>query len=133
MMPIAKTLLLLAATVALSSCKKDDEAAPASAFEGKWKVLKNNPANSYTLRIYPDGKKAGQLKIDNFGGYLNTPLAAQLQGQELIIPQQTFNDGEGHKLVLTGKASLVSDTLRLHYEDHGSYGFVTDVQALRVK
>ncbi len=126
-------LPLLAATLTLMSCQKDDQASPASPFEGQWKVLKHNPANNYILRIYPNAKKTGQLSIDNFGGYLNAPVTAQVQGQQMVIPEQTFSDGKGHKLVLTGHASLVSDTLRLHYEDHGSYGFVTDAQAVRVK
>jgi hypothetical protein len=123
-------LLTVALLTGAVACNKSDqeEVAPAAPFAGKYEAEKSNNAK-YTMTV--ESKGGSRFHILNFGGFLNAPLEATATGTELTIPTQTFTNSNGKQLILTGKATLVSDELHIAYSVAGFTAYEADIVAKR--
>lgn len=113
------SIALLSFSLVLVSCSKNDKVdAPVNtAFAGQYLVQDDN--ETYTLKI--EHKGGNEFQIREFGGFLNVPLKANLQGNTLTIPSQTFtNSGSGNSITIAGTGVLSTksskdDTVTFQY------------------
>jgi len=130
------SILLLSFTLILGACSKnshDDSSAQQSAFAGKYLVVTSS--ETFTLQI--DNSGGSNFKIKEFGGFLNVPLNAVLEGNSLKIPSQTFtNAGSGKSITVTGTGILLTkgkkdDTIRFDYKVTGFTNYESDFEGTR--
>ena len=127
------TFLALSAWLFLSACSKDkDMVAPAAAFAGHYQVV--NDHETYLLKV--ENKGGNNFHIIEFGGFLNAPLKAVLDGNVLKIPSQTFTNPNGNKLTIVGTGVLSTkkakdDTITFQYSVSGFTNYDGDFTGTR--
>ena len=129
------SFFLLSFTLVLASCSKSkDDAVPAqgAAFVGQYLVV--DPSETYTLQI--ESKGGGNFQIKEFGGFLNAPLNAVLDGSTLKVPSQTFTNPSGKSITITGTGVLSTkvkkdDTIKFDYKVTGWQEYESDFEGTR--
>ncbi len=129
------SLILLSFTAVLASCSKSkDDVVPVqgTAFAGQYVVV--DPSETYTLQI--DSKGGSNFQIKEFGGFLNAPLNAVVDGNSLKIPSQTFTNPSGKSITITGKGVLSTkakkdDTIKFDYKVTGWQNYEGDFEGTR--
>jgi hypothetical protein len=129
------SLLFLSSTLVLASCSKDkDDTVPAqgAAFAGQYLVV--DPSETYTLQIESKGGKNFQIK--EFGGFLNAPLNAVVEGSTLKVPAQTFTNPSGKSITISGAGVLSTkvkkdDTIKFDYKVTGWQEYESDFEGTR--
>lgn len=129
------SLFLLSFTLVLASCSKSkDDTVPVqgAAFVGQYVVV--DPSETYTLQI--DSKGGSNFQIKEFGGFLNTPLNAVVDGNSLKIPAQTFTNPGGKSITIAGKGILSTkvkkdDTVKFEYKVTGWQDYEGDFEGTR--
>jgi hypothetical protein len=129
------SLFFLSLTVLLASCSKskDDNVPPqGAAFIGQYVVV--DPSETYTLQI--ESKGGSNFQIKEFGGFLNAPLNAVLDGSTLKVPAQTFTNGSGKSITITGTGVLSTkakkdDTIKFDYKVTGWQEYESDFEGTR--
>ena len=128
-------LFFLSFTLVLASCSKskDDSVPPqGAAFAGQYLVV--DPSETYTLQI--ESKGGGNFQIKEFGGFLNAPLNAVLDGSKLKVPAQTFTNPSGKSITITGTGVLSTkakkdDTIKFDYKVTGWQEYESDFEGTR--
>ena len=128
-------LFFLSFTLILASCSKSkDDTVPAqgSAFVGQYVVV--DPSETYTLQI--ESKGGSNFQIKEFGGFLNSPLNAVLDGSTLKVPAQTFTNPSGKSITITGTGVLSTkakkdDTIKFDYKVTGWQEYESDFEGTR--
>jgi hypothetical protein len=130
------TLIIFSLAFLFASCsKKDSDISPppaSSSFTGQFQVV--DGADTYIIQVENKGNNKYQIK--NFGGFLNTPVNAVLEGNTLTIPTQTFYNPNGHTLTLVGIGALVTknskdDTVKFDYTVTGFANYSGDFEGTR--
>jgi hypothetical protein len=129
------SFLLLSFSLVLASCSKDKDdtsSSQAPAFVGQYLVV--DPSETYTLEISHKGGSNFQIK--EFGGFLNAPLNAVLNGSALNIPSQTFTNPSGKSITITGTGVLSTkvkkdDTIKFEYKVSGFTNYESDFEGTR--
>ena len=129
------SFLFLSLSLVLASCSKDkNDTAPAqgAAFAGQYLVV--DPSETYTLQIESKGGKNFQIK--EFGGFLNAPLNAVLDGRTLKVPAQTFTNPSGKSITISGAGILSTkvkkdDTIKFDYKVTGWQEYESDFEGTR--
>lgn len=130
------SLFFLSFTLILASCSKskDDNTIPAqgAAFVGQYVVV--DPSETYTLQI--ESKGGSNFQIKEFGGFLNAPLNAKLEGNTLKVPAQTFTNPSGKSITITGTGVLSTkskkdDTIKFDYKVTGWQEYESDFEGTR--
>jgi len=103
-----------------------------AAFVGQYVVV--DPSETYTLQI--DSKGGSNFQIREFGGFLNAPLNAVVDGNSLNIPSQTFTNPSGKSITITGKGVLSTkakkdDTIKFDYKVTGWQNYEGDFEGTR--
>jgi hypothetical protein len=117
------SLVFVSLSLMFVACSKKDHdtSNPATAaFAGQYLVVDDN--ETYTLKIESTGGNGFQIK--EFGGFMNVPVKANVEGTSLKIPSQTFTNGSGHSITITGSGSLSTkgskdDTITFSYSVTG--------------
>ena len=130
-----RSLFFLFFTLLLASCSKskDDSVPPqGAAFVGQYIVA--DPSETYTLQI--ESKGGSNFQIKEFGGFLNVPLNAVLEGSTLKVPSQTFTNGSGKSITITGTGVLQTkakkdDTIKFDYKVTGWQDYESDFEGTR--
>ena len=130
-----RSLFFLFFTLLLASCSKskDDSVPPqGAAFIGQYVVV--DPSETYTLQI--ESKGGSNFQIKEFGGFLNAPLNAVLEGSALKVPSQTFTNGSGKSITITGTGVLSTkakkdDTVKFTYKMTGWQNYDGDFEGIR--
>ena len=105
------SMAIFSFSLLLASCSKKDKVdAPVNgAFAGQYLVEDDD--ETYTLRI--EHKGGNEFHIKEFGGFLNAALKANLEGNVLKIPSQTFtNAGTGNSITIVGTGVLSTKTTK---------------------
>ena len=129
------SLVLLSFTLILASCSKSkDDTAPVQGAEFIGQYLVVDPSETYTLQI--DSKGGSSFQIKEFGGFLNVPLNASVNGNTLTIPSQTFKNPNGKSITITGKGVLSTkvkkdDTIKFDYKVTGWQEYESDFEGTR--
>lgn len=120
-------------SIAFASCSKSkDEPASVAPFAGQYAV--ENDDDDFTLIV---NKKGGNdYELIEFGGFLNVPLKAKANGNELQIPTQTFTNGNGKSITISGKGYLITksapnDGIRFEYSVSGYANYDSDFEGSR--
>ena len=129
------SLFFLSSILVLASCSKDkDDTVPAqgAAFAGQYLVV--DPSETYTLQIESKGGKNFQIK--EFGGFLNAPLNAVVEGSTLKVPAQTFTNPSGKSITISGAGVLSTkvkkdDTIKFDYKVTGWQEYESDFEGTR--
>jgi len=129
------SFFLLSSLLFLASCSKSkDDAVPAqgAAFVGQYLVV--DPSETYTLQI--ESKGGSNFQIKEFGGFLNAPLNAVLDGGTLKVPSQTFTNPNGKSITITGTGVLATkvkkdDTIKFDYKVTGWQEYESDFEGTR--
>jgi hypothetical protein len=129
------SLFILSFTLLFASCSKSkDDSVPAqgAAFVGQYIVT--DPSETYTLQI--ESKGGSNFQIKEFGGFLNAPLNAVLEGSALKVPSQTFTNGNGKSITITGTGVLSTkakkdDTVKFTYKMTGWQNYDGDFEGTR--
>jgi len=129
------SFLFLSSTLVLASCSKDkDDTVPAqgAGFAGQYLVV--DPSETYTLQIESKGGKNFQIK--EFGGFLNAPLNAVVEGSTLKVPAQTFTNPSGKSITISGAGVLSTkvkkdDTIKFDYKVTGWQEYESDFEGTR--
>ena len=129
------SFLFLSFSLVLASCNKDnDDTVPAqgAAFAGQYLVV--DPSETYTLQI--ESKGGSNFQIKEFGGFLNTPLNAVLDGNTLKVPAQTFTNPSGKSITISGAGVLSTkvkkdDTIKFEYQVTGWQEYESDFEGTR--
>ena len=128
-------LSILSLSVLLTSCSKDKEmAAPqAVSFAGQYLVV--DDTETYTLKV--ENKGGNNFQIIEFGGFINAPVKAVLEGNVLTIHSQTFTNPNGSKLTVVGKGVLSTksskdDTISFQYTLTGFVNSTGDFEGKRL-
>jgi hypothetical protein len=130
------SLFFLSFTLVLASCSKNnDDATPAvqgKEFVGQYLVIE--PSETYTLQI--DNKGGANFQIKEFGGFMNVPVNAVFEGNQLKIPAQTFKNPNGKSLTITGAGVLSTkakkdDTIKFDYKVSGFANYEGDFEGTR--
>jgi len=129
------SVLFLSFTLVLASCSKDkNDTVPAqgAAFAGQYLVV--DPSETYTLQIESKGGKNFQIK--EFGGFLNAPLNAVVEGSTLKVPAQTFTNPSGKSITISGAGVLSTkvkkdDTIKFDYKVTGWQEYESDFEGTR--
>ena len=105
-------LIMALCGLIFSGCKSE-KVDPQADFTGQYQV--GDGSKAYTMRI--EKKTANALLIYNFGGFMNLPInatsdqAAATDGSRMLtIPEQTFTNPSGKKLILSGTGKLTLGT-----------------------
>ena len=129
------SFFLLSFTLLLASCSKNKEdviPVQGAAFAGQYVVV--DPSETYTLQI--ESKGGSNFQIKEFGGFLNAPLNAMVEGNTLKIPSQTFKNPNGKSITITGKGVLSTkvkkdDTVKFEYKVTGWTEYESDFEGTR--
>jgi hypothetical protein len=97
-------------------------------------TLQLTPSETYTLQI--ESKGGSNFQIKEFGGFLNAPLNAVLDGNTLKVPAQTFTNPGGKAITITGKGGLSTkvkkdDTIKFEYKVTGWQEYESDFEGTR--
>ena len=127
------SLFFLSLTFVFASCSKSKDRAPVrgAEFIGQYQVVDDE---TYTLII--ENKGGSNFQIKEFGGFLNVPLNAVLDGGALKIPAQTFTNANGKSITITGKGVLSTktkkdDTIKFEYKVTGFTEYESDFEGTR--
>jgi hypothetical protein len=129
------SFFLFSFTLLLASCSKSkDDVVPVqgAAFVGQYLVIE--PSETYTLQL--ESKGGSNFQIKEFGGFLNAPLNAVIDGNALKIPSQTFTNPSGKSITVTGKGVLSTkakkdDTIKFEYKVTGFTEYESDFEGTR--
>lgn len=128
------SLVVLSLSLVFASCSKKDgvDAAPTAAFSGNYTVA--DETETYTLKV--ESKGGNKFQIKNFGGFLNVPINAEANGNNLTIPSQTFTNPNGHTLTVEGTGMLTTkdtkdDTIYFTYKVSGFANYTGDFEGSR--
>jgi len=129
------SLLFLSFSLVVVSCSKskDDTVSPqVAAFAGQYLVVE--PSETYTLKI--ESKGGSNFQIKEFGGFLNVPLNAVVDGASLKIPSQTFTNPSGKSITISGAGVLSTkakkdDTIKFNYKVTGWQQYESDFEGTR--
>ncbi len=69
---------------------------------------------AYTISISKASKGGSNLEISNFGDIMYVPVKANIKGNNLTIPSQTFK-GKTMTIVISGQGTLSGDQLTFDY------------------
>ncbi len=127
------SFIMLSFTLLLASCSKskDDVPVQGAEFIGQYLV---NDSETYTLAV--NSKGGNSFQITEFGGFLNKPLNAIVEGAVLKIPAQTFTNPSGKSITVTGKGVLSTkvkkdDTIKFEYKVTGFTEYESDFEGTR--
>jgi len=129
------SLLFLSASLVVASCSKDNDdsvSSQQSAFVGKYLVV--DASETYTVDVSHKGGNNFQIK--EFAGFLNVPLNAELNGNALNIPSQTFTNPSGKSITISGTGVLSTktkkdDTIKFDYKVSGFTNYESDFEGTR--
>lgn len=113
------SVLALSALIFLASCNNDDEngsGADVQKVIGNYSVEDTDEweeTETYTISI-TKGKNGSNLEISNFGDIMYVPVKANIKGNSLTIPAQTFK-GKSMTIVISGKGMLNNNKLNFDY------------------
>jgi hypothetical protein len=113
------SLLALSALLFLASCSNDDDNGSGANIQqaiGSYTVEdtdESDEVESYTISI-AKGKNGSNLEISNFGDIMYVPVKANLKGNTLTIPSQTFK-GQTMTIVISGQGTLTNNVLTFDY------------------
>ena len=112
--------MTLAALLLLAGCSKDDEngsGADVQQVIGNYEVEDTDEydeTEAYTISISKASKGGSNLEISNFGDIMYVPVKANIKGNNLTIPSQTFK-GKTMTIVISGQGTLSGDQLTFDY------------------
>lgn len=112
-------LLALSAFLFLASCNNDDDNGSGANVQqviGSYTVEdtdESDETESYTISI-AKGKSGSNLEISNFGDMMYVPVKANLKGNSLTIPSQTFK-GKTMTIVISGQGTFNNNELTFDY------------------
>lgn len=132
--PIKSIFIVLSIFLAFTtSCSKDkDTVLPSAKFAGNYYV--EDDTETYTLQVI--GKGNNNFQIKNFGGFLNVPINAVVEGTTLKIPSQTFKNPNGNTLTVVGSGILTKknkedDLIKIDYSVSGYTSYSSTIEGLR--
>jgi hypothetical protein len=115
---------MAAAATLLGSCSKDDDAKPdtRAQFIGTYAVedVSSDGEDTYEYDVTISQGTDGMLNISNFADIFNVPVKASVDGNKLIINQQSFtNPSSGNTLKVYGQGTLTGSVLKFTYTTEG--------------
>jgi hypothetical protein len=114
--------------IILSSCSDNDAVNPDTRqqFIGSYNVEDISAATGtkYNYNVDIDLGSKGDLELSNFGGVMNVPVKAKLDGNLLTVSSQTFTNPNGSTLTVSGTGTFTGVTLTFTYTLSG-YGEYT--------
>jgi hypothetical protein len=131
--PFKSIFVILTVLLAFTSCSKDKDAVlPSAKFAGNYYV--EDDTETYTLQIVSKGSNNFQIK--NFGGFLNVPINAVVEGSTLKIPSQTFKNPNGNSITIVGSGILTKknkddDLIKIDYSLSGYTSYSSTIEGLR--
>ncbi|MBC7554212.1 MAG: hypothetical protein H7257_09555 [Taibaiella sp.] len=111
----ALTLGFLAATMQLSCTKKTDSSNDGAKFVGTWSGTSScGGASSFVLNAGSDGNKVTNSGTAGSGACLkNVTLTYTANGNNLVLPSQTFTDNCGLSYTMSGSGTLSGNVLTI--------------------
>jgi hypothetical protein len=112
-------IIVFSTILFLAACSNDDEntsTADVQKITGDYSVEDTNEydeTETYSISIAKSGKD-GNLEITNFGDIMYVPVKANVKGNVLTIPSQTFK-GKTMTIVISGQGSINGDQLSFDY------------------
>jgi hypothetical protein len=81
-------------------------------------------------------KGSNNFQIKNFGGFLNVPINAVVEGSTLKIPSQTFKNPNGNSITIVGSGILTKknkddDLIKIDYSLSGYTSYSSTIEGLR--
>jgi len=112
------SLFALSALILLASCSDDDNGSGADVQQalGSYSVEdtdESDETETYTISI-TKGKNGSNLEISNFGDIMYVPVKANIKGDKLTIPSQTFK-GQSMTIIISGQGTLNNNELSFDY------------------
>jgi hypothetical protein len=112
-------VLLFSAVLFLTACSKDDEGPNPSIEEviGSYSVEDTDESDemeSYLISVNKASKGGSDLEITNFGDIMYVPVKANIKGNKLTIPAQTFK-GKTMTIVISGSGTMMGNKLEFDY------------------
>jgi len=109
-------------TMLFGGCQKDDEL-PADVsvkqqFLGSYIVEDNDEGDisSYNIAIFDSNKGNNVIEISNFGDLMKVNITANINGNKMTIPSQTFpNSKNTYTITLTGEGTLTGNVINYEY------------------
>lgn len=133
---ISLVALSFAFSLLLASCSKnkDGDMAVKETIPFSGDYIVDDGSEVYTLTVIGKGNSSYQIK--EFGGFLNVPLNATLDGSVLKIPSQTFTNPSGKSITIVGTGSLSTkskkdDTIKFDYSVSGYTSYSGDFEGTR--
>lgn len=126
------SLAVLSLSLLFASCSKNNDKVVGSEFVGSYAVTEDDDA--YTVTI--ESKGGNNYQIKNFGGFMYVPVNATADGGQLKIPAQTFKNGSGFEITISGAGLLTTkskkdDTIKFNYSVSGDTNYSSDFEGLR--
>lgn len=113
-------VMTLAVLLFLAGCSKDDENGAGADLQqviGNYAVEDTDEydeTEAYTISISKASKGGSNIEISNFGDIMYVPVKANIKGNNLTIPSQTFK-GKTMTIVISGQGTLSGDQLTFDY------------------
>lgn len=112
-------VLVFSALLFLTGCSKDDEGPNASIGQivGTYNVEDTDESDekeSYLISISEASKGGSDLEITNFGDIMYVPVKANISGNKLTIPAQTFK-GKTMTIIISGSGTMSGSKLEFDY------------------
>jgi hypothetical protein len=111
--------MALSAILLLAACSNEDEngsGADVQRIVGNYSVEDTNEydeTETYSISIAKSGK-GGNIEISNFGDFMYVPVKADIKGNVVTIPSQTFK-GKTMTIEISGQGTINGDQLSFDY------------------
>jgi len=130
-------VLIFSAVLFLTGCSKDDEGPNASIDQviGTYTVEDTDESDemeSYSISVNKASKGGSDLEITNFGDIMYVPIKANIKGNKLTIPAQTFK-GKTMTIVISGSGTMTGNKLEFDYVIETDDDYVLEHTCVAVK
>jgi hypothetical protein len=130
-------VLVFSAVLFLTGCSNDDEGPNASVEEiiGTYSVEDTDESDemeSYLISVNKASKGGSDLEITNFGDIMYVPVKANIKGNKLTIPAQTFK-GKTMTIVISGSGTMTGNKLEFDYVIETDDDYVLEHRCVALK
>jgi len=113
-------IILTVLAIVLSGCSDDDVVNPDTRqqFVGSYYVedISASTGIEYNYNIDISLGSNGEVEMSNFGGIVNVPVKAKVDGKTLTVTSQTFTNPNGSSITVSGSGTLIGKTLNFTYK-----------------
>lgn len=112
-------VLLLPLILFFNGCDTEEEAPNASVQKivGTYFLTDNDGYNgekNYSVSLNVASKTGSDIEINNFGDIMHVPVKANIEGDQITIPAQTFK-GKTMTITISGSGTVTNEKLEFDY------------------